>query len=107
MTDQTIRIPITGNPSHWFGFTPDADGNGYHAEISVRSDDRECLHALSIRQGQPLGKIWWMLDGIEAGTWATAEIPGFGIDEKGLYCAALWAIQAINHRHAVSPCDCD
>ena len=105
MANHTIRIPLTGQPSHRFTFTADADGNGYHAEIIVQRDGSQYLHHLSVRQGQPLGAIFWTLDICNGGGWATAELPGFGITEKDLYCAALWAIQAINYKHAVTKCE--
>lgn len=105
MTNHVIRIPLTGQPSHRFTFAADADGNGYHAEITAQRESGKCLHHLSVRQGQPLGAIFWTLDLCNVGAWASAEVPGFGITEKDLYCAALWAIQGINHRHAISKCE--
>lgn len=104
MANHVIRIPLTGQPSHWFRFVADADGCGYTAEVTANDDNGECRHTLSVRQGQPLGTIFWTLDSLTAGAWAMAALLGFGITEKDLYCAALWAIQGINYRHAVVPC---
>lgn len=106
----SIRIELTNGqryPAIMFHFKLDDDGHGYHGHSAIWENGNEktnCEHTLSIRQGSPLGSLHVTLDCITYGAWATAQMPGVEITERDLYWAALWAVQAIKHRHTVAPC---
>lgn len=81
-------------------WTADKDGHGWTGVCIVVQDGQksEITHEISLRQGQPLGKIFVMLDGDQHGAWMLNQFEGVEITERDLQWATIFAITAIKHK---------
>lgn len=116
MSRFVTKVPM-GNgpyPALWVVWTHNEDQTLWTGQCSVWKDGNTKIcpsetgdaHVIEIAQGTPLGNISIYLDSFEYGCWGYGRFPGYGISEKDLFWASVWAVQSIERKHAAFGKDC-